>query len=99
MMLWFVWNDGVVPVASAKWTIADTANARIAGAQVSIAGVRGRAETGVDGAFAPTVNTTVTLPPSGIFNYTSVTIPSGVTVKFRSATTEPMKAIGSAAIT
>ena len=31
--------------------IADTANARIAGAQVSIAGVRGRAETGVDGAF------------------------------------------------
>jgi TonB family protein len=31
--------------------VADTANARIAGAQVSIAGVRGRAETGPDGAF------------------------------------------------
>ena len=31
--------------------VADTANVRIAGAQVSIAGVRGRAETGADGAF------------------------------------------------
>src|SRR5690349_19033506 len=38
--------------------------------------------TGADGAFSPTVNTTVPLPPSGIFNYTSVNIPTGVTVKF-----------------
>lgn len=39
--------------------------------------------TGVDGAFSPTVNTTVELPPSGIFNYTTVNIPTGVTVKFK----------------
>jgi len=38
--------------------------------------------TGVDGAFAPTVNTTVALPPDGVFNYTTVTIPAGVTVTF-----------------
>src|SRR6266513_1961909 len=38
--------------------------------------------TGADGPFNPTVNTTVALPPSGIFNYTSVIIPAGVTVKF-----------------
>src|SRR2546422_11215635 len=36
--------------------------------------------TGADGAFAPTANTTVTLPPSGVFNYTTVTIPAGVIV-------------------
>ena len=39
--------------------------------------------TGADGALAPTVNTQITLPPSGILNYTSVTIPVGVTVTFK----------------
>lgn len=36
--------------------------------------------TGADGAFAPTANTTLTLPASGVFNFTTVTIPAGVTV-------------------
>ena len=35
------------------------------------------------GAFNPTINTTVTLPPDGILNYTTVNIPSGVTVSFK----------------
>jgi len=43
--------------------------------------------TGADGAFNPTVNTTVQLPPGGIFNYTSVLIPAGVTVTFTKNTT------------
>lgn len=43
--------------------------------------------TGVDGAFSPTVNTTVQLPPGGIFNFTSVNIPAGVTVTFQKNTT------------
>lgn len=34
------------------------------------------------GAFAPGANTTVTLPPDGILNYTTITIPAGVTVSF-----------------
>lgn len=38
--------------------------------------------TGADGAFAPTANTTVTLPADGVLNYTRVNIPSGVTVTF-----------------
>lgn len=38
--------------------------------------------TGADGAFAPTANTTVQLPPSGVLHYTTVNIPAGVTVKF-----------------
>ena len=39
--------------------------------------------TGADGAFSPTVNTELALPPSGVFNFTTVNIPSGVTVTFR----------------
>ena len=38
--------------------------------------------TGADGAFNPAANIQVQLPPSGIFNYTDVSIPSGVTVTF-----------------
>lgn len=39
--------------------------------------------TGTDGALAPTVNTEIQVPPSGILNYTSINIPAGVTVKFK----------------
>ncbi len=38
--------------------------------------------TGDDGEFAPTSNTTRQIPESGIFNFTTVNIPSGVTVTF-----------------
>jgi hypothetical protein len=38
--------------------------------------------TGVDGAFAPTVSATVQVPASGVFNYTTVSIPSGVTITY-----------------
>lgn len=37
---------------------------------------------GTLGAFAPGANTTVALPPDGILNYTTITIPAGVTVSF-----------------
>lgn len=39
--------------------------------------------TGADGAFNPSSNIIVQLPPSGVFNYTTVNIPAGVTVTFR----------------
>lgn len=38
--------------------------------------------TGADGAFSPTANQTIQLPETGIFNFTTVNIPSGVTIKF-----------------
>lgn len=38
--------------------------------------------TGSLGAFAPTINTTIALPPDGVLNYTTVNIQSGVTVTF-----------------
>jgi len=43
--------------------------------------------TGADGPFNPIVDTEVALPPDGIFNYTSVNIPTGVTVTFARNTT------------
>ncbi len=39
--------------------------------------------TGADGALNPTVNTVLQVPPSGVFNFTSVNIPAGVTVSFK----------------
>lgn len=39
--------------------------------------------TGSLGALAPASNTTVVLPADGILNYTTVTIPAGVTVTFQ----------------
>ena len=38
--------------------------------------------SGADGAFAPTVNTVLTVPDGGKFNYTTINIPSNVTVSF-----------------
>ncbi|ODS24407.1 hypothetical protein AB835_03660 [Candidatus Endobugula sertula] len=38
--------------------------------------------TGVDGALAPTADTIITVPDNGILQYTSITIPEGVTVRF-----------------
>jgi len=38
--------------------------------------------TGADGAFNPTANVAVTLPESGVFNFTTINIPTNVTVRF-----------------
>lgn len=56
--------------------------------------------TGVDGAFNPTTSTTITLPPSGVFNYTSVTIPAGVTITYaRNATNTPVTILATGDVT
>ena len=38
--------------------------------------------TGADGAFAPTANVRLAIPPDGVFNFTTINIPTGVTVSF-----------------
>ena len=43
--------------------------------------------TGADGAFAPTTST-VLISKNGVFNFTTVTIPTGVTVTFPKNTPE-----------
>ncbi len=56
--------------------------------------------TGADGAFSPTTNTEVQLPPNGVFNFTTVNIPAGVTVKFKkNATNTPVVILASGDVT
>ncbi|HET6974815.1 MAG TPA: hypothetical protein VFI24_00715 [Pyrinomonadaceae bacterium] len=38
--------------------------------------------TGADGAFNPVANTTLQVPPSGVFNFTTVNIPQNVEIRF-----------------
>lgn len=52
--------------------------------------------TGADGAFSPTSNTTLALPPDGMFNFTTINIPAGVTVTFtRNASNTPVTMLAS----
>lgn len=51
--------------------------------------------TGADGAFAPTADTTVQLPASGVLNYTTVNIPAGVTVTFSQNNKAPVVMLAS----
>lgn len=55
--------------------------------------------TGVDGPFTPSANITLTIPPSGIFNFTTITIPAGVTVTFaKNATNTPVIMLASGSV-
>ena len=56
--------------------------------------------TGADGVLNPNVDTEVVLPPSGVLNYTSINIPTGVTVRFkRNALNTPVTLLVSGAAT
>lgn len=56
--------------------------------------------TGADGPFNPTINTAVQLPPSGVLNYTTINIPTGVTVTFlKNATNTPAVILASGDVT
>jgi hypothetical protein len=52
--------------------------------------------TGADGAFAPATSQSIAVPESGVFNYTTVNIPSGVTITYtRSSTNKPLTILAS----
>lgn len=57
--------------------------------------------TGADGAFNPTANVTITVPDSGVFNYTTVNIPANVTVIYSRNTTinKPVLILAQGAVT
>ncbi len=66
-----------------------------AAAQVFVSG-----STGADGAFAPAADTTLQLPPGGTFNFTTVTIPAGVTVTFaKNAANTPVTILATGDVT
>jgi hypothetical protein len=52
--------------------------------------------TGADGAFAPATTQSIVVPDSGVFNFTTVNIPAGVTITFtRNATNKPLTILAS----
>ncbi len=52
--------------------------------------------TGADGAFAPATNQTIVVPESGVYNFTTVNIPSGVTITFaRNSANKPLTILAS----
>lgn len=57
--------------------------------------------TGADGAFNPTSNVTIVAPESGVFNYTTVNIPAGVTITYARNTTvdKPVIILAQGAVT
>jgi hypothetical protein len=56
--------------------------------------------TGADGPFSPTVTQSVAVPESGVFNFTTVNIPAGVTVTFtRSSTNKPLTILATGDVT
>src|SRR5690348_15786933 len=55
--------------------------------------------TGADGAFSPTASQAIVVPDSGVFNYTTVTIPTGVTITYlRNAANTPLTILASGAV-
>jgi len=52
--------------------------------------------TGADGAFSPTTSQTIVVPDSGVFNFTTVNIPSTVTITFsRNLSNKPLTILAS----
>lgn len=52
--------------------------------------------TGADGAFSPTSSQTIVVPDSGVFNFTTFTIPGGVTITFaRNPSNKPLTILAS----
>lgn len=52
--------------------------------------------TGADGAFAPTTSQSIAVPDSGVFNFTTFNIPTGVTITFtRNSTNKPLTILAS----
>jgi len=73
------WSVCVAVLLLSNWTTVGWAQTFLSGS------------TGADGPFQPTANTTLPVPTSGIFHFTTVTIPTGVTVTFTpNATNTPV---------
>jgi hypothetical protein len=63
-------------------SLAMTLGVVVLGATDAAAQVFSSGSTGADGALAPTADVRLAVPPDGVFNFTTVTIPAGVTVSF-----------------
>lgn len=64
-----------------QWSVASTVAVLLLSAQPAL-GQFNSGSTGADGAFAPAANQNITVRPGGVYNYTTVTIPANVTVRY-----------------
>jgi hypothetical protein len=56
--------------------------------------------TGADGPFSPTTSQTIVVPDSGVFNFTTVNIPTGVTITYaRNLSNKPLTILASGDVT
>src|SRR5262249_53711056 len=56
--------------------------------------------TGADGAFAPTTSQTIQVPESGVFNFTTISIPTGVTITYtRNSKNSPVTILATGDVT
>lgn len=56
--------------------------------------------TGADGAFSPAANVVLEMPPDGVFNFTTINVPSGVLVTFnKNAANTPVTFLASGDVT
>jgi hypothetical protein len=56
--------------------------------------------TGADGPFAPTSSQAVQVPPDGVFNFTTINIPTGVNITFiRNASNSPVTMLATGNVT
>ncbi|HEY6871524.1 MAG TPA: hypothetical protein VI298_02225 [Geobacteraceae bacterium] len=77
------WLRALLPaLLLALWCLMPNPQARAAFESGSTCGAAFHNTTTCRGAFAPSVTTTVQLPPSGIIDYTTFYVPQGVTVSF-----------------
>src|SRR5207245_9499353 len=73
---------------------------RVVGGGVAMEQTFNSGSPGAAGPFSPTATTTLPLPSSGAFNFTTVNIPSGVTVRFtKNAANTPVTILASGDVT
>lgn len=79
-----------------RWVLLGTLCFLAAAVNVRAQNTFSSGSTGADGAFSPTSNQTIVVPDSGVFNFTTVNIPSGVTVTFaRNLANKPLTILAS----
>ncbi len=64
-----------------QWSVVSTVAVLLLSAQPAL-GQFNSGSTGADGVFAPTANQNITVRPGGVYNFTTVTIPANVTVRY-----------------
>lgn len=87
---------GQHPLTNKRWAILASLLLFVVSVNVRAQNTFNSGSTGADGAFAPTTTQSIAVPDSGVFNFTTVNIPTGVTITFtRNSTNKPLTILAS----